>query len=88
MNSSAQRRRKADPIVCRCNNINRSTIETAIVEGCDTMNKIFDATTAGVGACGGTCRRQIVPLLNDYLQTGKFPEKLPPREGSKKSDET
>ncbi len=88
MGSSADHRRKADPIVCRCNNINRSTLETAIREGCETMNQIFDATTAGVGACGGTCRRQIVPLLEEYLKTGTFPEKLVPREPMKKSGGT
>jgi len=38
------------------------------------MNKIFDATTAGVGPCGGSCRRKIVPMLETYLQTGAFPQ--------------
>lgn len=40
------------------------------------MNEIFDRTTAGVGPCGGTCRRKIVPLLEYYLKNGNFPEKL------------
>ena len=80
MNRQHQAKRQKNPIVCRCNNIDRQTIETAIVQGCQSMNQIFDATTAGVGACGGSCRRQIVPLLEDYLKTGKFPEKLPPRD--------
>lgn len=44
--------------------------------GCDTMNKIFDETTAGVGPCGGSCRRKIVPMLEYYLKTGTFPEKI------------
>ncbi len=69
-------RRPKQEIICRCNNVNRSTIETAIREGCDTLNKIFDTTTAGVGACGGTCRRKLKPLLDHYLQTGTFPEKI------------
>ncbi len=64
------------PIICRCNNVNRATIETAIREGCDTMNKIFDATTAGVGPCGGSCRRKLLPMLEHYLKTGTFPEKI------------
>ncbi|PIS11103.1 MAG: (2Fe-2S)-binding protein [Bdellovibrio sp. CG10_big_fil_rev_8_21_14_0_10_47_8] len=63
-------------IVCRCNNVNRETIEKAIRDGCDTMNKIFDATTAGVGPCGGSCRRKLQPMLEHYLATGTFPEKL------------
>jgi NAD(P)H-nitrite reductase large subunit len=70
-------RKPKSEIICRCNNIDRATIEGAIIEGCDTMNKIYDATTAGVGPCGGSCRRKIVPLLEEYLATGKFPEKTP-----------
>jgi bacterioferritin-associated ferredoxin len=69
-------RKNKSPIICRCNNINRETLEKAIAEGCDTMNKIFDATTAGVGPCGGSCRRKIKPMLDHYLETGKFPEKI------------
>lgn len=72
----SRKSKKGQEIVCRCNNVSRATIEKAITDGCDTMNKIFDATTAGVGPCGGTCRRKIVPLLEHYLQSGQFPEKL------------
>jgi bacterioferritin-associated ferredoxin len=68
--------KKKTEIVCRCNNISRETIETAIRDGAQTMNEIFDLTTAGVGPCGGTCRRKLGPLLDHYLQTGTFPEKL------------
>lgn len=70
------KKKEKKEIICRCNNIDRKTIETAILDGCDTLNKIFDATTAGVGPCGGTCRRKIGPLLRDYLATGTFPEKI------------
>lgn len=63
-------------IICRCNNVSRKTIEDAILAGCDTLNKIFDDTTAGIGPCGGSCRRKLKPLLDHYLQTGKFPEKI------------
>lgn len=70
------RPKKKSEIICRCNNVNRETIETAIVEGCDTMNKIFDLTSAGVGPCGGSCRRKLGPLLEHYLKTGSFPEKI------------
>ncbi|GIL17418.1 MAG: hypothetical protein BroJett040_11690 [Oligoflexia bacterium] len=68
-----QRRKKKD-IICRCNNVDRETIEKAILNGCDTMNKIFDETTAGVGPCGGSCRRKIVPMLEHYLATGQLPK--------------
>lgn len=70
------KRNKKKEIICRCNNIFREDVETAIKEGCDTLNKIFDATTAGVGSCGGTCRRKLAPLLEHYLATGTFPEKI------------
>jgi bacterioferritin-associated ferredoxin len=63
-------------IVCLCNSVPRDVIEDAIRSGCDTLNKIFDETTAGVGACGGSCRRKLGPLLDAYLETGEFPEKL------------
>ncbi len=74
MNNS--QRKKRSEIICRCNNISRETIETAIVDGCDTLNKIFDETTAGVGPCGGSCRRKLGPLLQHYLDTGTFPDKI------------
>lgn len=68
--------RRAEEIICRCNNVSRGSIEQAIREGCGTLNEIFDATTAGVGPCGGSCRRKLKPLLDAYLNTGEFPEKI------------
>jgi bacterioferritin-associated ferredoxin len=65
-------KKKSDEIVCLCNEIKRGQIEEAIVKGCDTLNKIFDQTTAGVGPCGGSCRRYLGPMLDEYLQTGVF----------------
>ena len=67
-------RDKADEIVCLCNEITRGQIEKAITTGCDSLGKIFDCTTAGVGPCGGSCRRYLGPLLDEYLKTGVFPE--------------
>ncbi|MGZ3769612.1 MAG: (2Fe-2S)-binding protein [Bdellovibrio sp.] len=61
-------------IICRCNNVSRETIEAAIRDGAKTLNEIFDATTAGVGPCGGSCRKKIGPFLEHYLKTGEFPE--------------
>lgn len=63
-------------IICLCNNVSKSTIEACIKNGADTLNKIFDATTAGVGPCGGSCRRKLGPMLETYLKTGAFPEKI------------
>ncbi len=71
-------------IVCLCNNVSRATIESAICAGADTLNKIFDATSAGVGPCGGSCRRKLAPLLEGYLATGAFPEKIKPDMTGKK----
>lgn len=63
-----------DEIVCLCNEITRGEIESAIKSGCDTLNKIFDKTTAGVGPCGGSCRKFLGPMLDTYLATGEFPK--------------
>lgn len=60
-------------IVCLCNEVTREEIEKAIRSGCDTLNKIYDRTQAGVGPCGGSCRKFIGPMLDQYLQTGEFP---------------
>jgi bacterioferritin-associated ferredoxin len=68
--------KKRCEIICRCNNIDRETIESAIVQGARTMNEIFDRTCAGVGPCGGSCRRKLQPLLEHYLKTGTFPDKI------------
>lgn len=65
--------RKKVEIICRCNNISRETIEQAIQGGAKTLNEIFDATSAGVGPCGGSCRRVIGPLLEFYIKNGEFP---------------
>ncbi len=65
---------KSNEIVCLCNEITRGQIEKAIVEGSDTMGKIFDCTTAGVGPCGGSCRKYLGPMLDGYLETGVFTE--------------
>jgi NAD(P)H-nitrite reductase large subunit len=67
---------KKNEIICRCNNVSRKEIEGAIKNGAKTLNEIFDATTAGVGPCGGTCRRKIGPFLDNYIKTGTFPEKI------------
>ncbi len=69
-------RRSKREIVCLCNSVPRDVIEDAIKNGADTMNKIFDETTAGVGPCGGSCRRKLGPLLDTYLETGEFPKTL------------
>lgn len=68
------RRPQRKEIICLCNNVSRDVIESAIRAGADTLNKIFDNTMAGVGPCGGSCRRKLQPMLDAYLETGQFPE--------------
>lgn len=69
--------RKRKEIICRCNSVSREVIEDAIRnQGCRTLNEIFDSTQAGVGPCGGSCRRKLGPLLKHYLETGSFPDKI------------
>jgi bacterioferritin-associated ferredoxin len=70
---------KINEIICMCNNIDRARIEKSILEGAQTLNEIFDRTTAGVGPCGGTCRRKLAPMLEHYLKTGEL---LPPQKKS------
>ncbi|HVK61403.1 MAG TPA: (2Fe-2S)-binding protein [Bdellovibrionales bacterium] len=70
-------------LVCLCNNVHRDTIEQCIRDGADTLNKIFDQTTAGVGPCGGSCRRKLQPMLESYLETGEFPASI--KENKKKT---
>ena len=70
-------------IVCLCNCVPRDVIEAAIRDGADTLNKIFDSTSAGVGPCGGSCRRKLGPMLDAYLATGEFPADLVPDERDK-----
>jgi bacterioferritin-associated ferredoxin len=80
-----QSRGKKREIVCLCNNVPRDVIEDSIRNGADTLNKIFDRTTAGVGPCGGSCRRTLQPMLEHYLATGEFPAVLKEdRRGKKK----
>jgi bacterioferritin-associated ferredoxin len=65
-------------IICFCNNVARDVIENAIRGGCKTMNEIFDKTMAGIGPCGGSCRRKLAPMLESYQADGKFPDVIKP----------
>lgn len=64
---------KGQEIICFCNNVPRDTIEKAIVEGARTLNEIYDRTQAGVGPCGGSCKKKMGPILEYYLKNGTFP---------------
>lgn len=68
--------------ICLCNFVPQDKIEDAIKNGSDSLGKIFDRTSAGVGACGGSCQPILKKMLDTYLETGKFPED--PRPGLRK----
>ena len=61
-------KKQKDEVICFCNNVPRKVIEDAIRGGAKTLNEIYDATTAGIGPCGGSCRRKIAPLLENFLK--------------------
>jgi len=65
-------RNKDNPIICTCNFVDKEAIESAIKRGCKKVNHIYDATTAGLGPCGGSCRPTIFKMLDHYLTTGEF----------------
>ena len=60
-----------EEIVCFCNQVPKKIIEKAMLEGAKTLNEIYDKTTAGVGPCGGSCRRKIAPILENFLNLKK-----------------
>lgn len=74
MNNPPQQKKKKDELICLCNEIPKSRIEDCISRGAGTLNEIFDRTTAGVGPCGGSCRRKLAVMLDQYRKDGTFPE--------------
>ncbi len=60
--------------ICLCHRVKQATIEKALAEGADSLPKIYDTTTAGVGPCGGSCRLILKKMLDHYLQHKEFLE--------------
>ena len=58
---------KKSPIICLCNKITLDTINKAIEEGVQTTDELYDKTGAGVGPCGGSCRKQ-TQIMIDYFK--------------------
>jgi bacterioferritin-associated ferredoxin len=81
----ADKSSKAKRLICLCNAIPQADIEAAIARGCTTLGKIFDATTAGVGACGGSCQPILKKMLAEYLEKGRFPEDPRPKDRKRKA---
>jgi bacterioferritin-associated ferredoxin len=43
----------SDVTMCQCERLSRATLDTAIADGCATVNDLKAATRCGMGACGG-----------------------------------
>ena len=61
------------PLICLCNGVPQDRVEQAIRDGCTSLGRLFDETSAGVGACGGSCQPVLRKMLEAYRQTGGFP---------------
>lgn len=84
MPKKSMRPQPRDSYVCWCNMVSKTRIEQAIQSGAQTLDEIFDQTTAGVGACGGSCRPYIKGMLDSFQQNGTFPEVPRPSKGRRK----
>jgi len=57
-----------DLIICRCEEITRGEIKSAIRNGMQTLNGIKRVTRAGMGLCQGqTCQRLVAQILSQEL---------------------
>lgn len=83
--AAPNKKSKSERLICLCNGVSQEAIEKAIASGCRTLSRIFDATGAGVGACGGSCQPTLKKMLEAYLQTGRFPENPRPPTNRRKS---
>jgi bacterioferritin-associated ferredoxin len=54
-------------IICHCHGVSKDVIEKAVASGATSLHKIYELTTAGVGPCGGSCRRIIATILEKKL---------------------
>jgi len=79
------KKNKSQRLICFCNAVSQERVEEAIQGGCNTLGHIFDETTAGVGACGGSCQPTLKKMLDSYQQSGKFPENPHPPSRRRKS---
>lgn len=67
---------KDDFIICRCEEVFLSEIESAINSGAITLDEIKKQTRAGMGICQGRiCSTLIIKLLKEK---GYSPEDCPP----------
>ncbi len=65
-------------LACYCNNVSEKTVIEAIQQfQCNSLESIYDKTGAGVGPCGGSCRRVLLKLLSGTNQTSIKSWELP-----------
>ena len=58
-------------LICYCHEVPEKTVAEAIQRGCSKVDQVSDATTAGIGACGGTCRPNIQRMIDDFAKLKK-----------------
>ncbi|MCB0348580.1 MAG: (2Fe-2S)-binding protein [Bdellovibrionales bacterium] len=59
--------------ICLCNSISEKVIKSAIEKGIKDADELYDRTGAGVGPCGGSCRKTTTPWIEYYKKHKKFP---------------
>ena len=58
-----------DMIICRCEEITKGEIKTAIRNGMHTVNGVKRITRAGMGLCQGqTCQRLVIQIIAEELR--------------------
>jgi NAD(P)H-nitrite reductase large subunit len=66
-----------DMIICRCEGVYLSDIQTAIEEGASSVPGIKKRVRAGMGYCQG---RVCQPVIRDMLESKTGGEKMPPQQ--------
>lgn len=57
--------------ICLCKGVSRATIKKAILNGADTVEKVWKETNAGHGGCSG---RRCAPKIEELIKTMKEQE--------------
>lgn len=61
-------------IVCFCNGVSFKTVTEICEAGATNLEEIYDKCGAGAGPCGGTCRAQLMALLEQKTSAGNLEE--------------
>lgn len=70
-------------IICLCNCVALKDLEIAISKGATSLDAIFAKTSAGIGACGGSCRPFLEEILEYYKLHGRVPHELKRNRGAR-----